>query len=357
MSDLKAVEAALRKNPLIAMFLDQGFWHAHHVDLMIRYNGEDKHFEADWIKDIWYAVRAPTKENAMTNDALRYAARLLHENRHTTGQPPWDGLDPHTQDSLVREVALYVAAAHPRADAPALATMRDDDLLCGDGYVYHSPDSGWEYAADHPIDSGECPDATDVRRSTEQEDFLHKEWLSAVDGAKAKNVPALVDRFLAWPLPNSVCADLCATERNYKHHRSGTNLLNANEARQMIEYLLAATHGAVAAHLEPSGMLDLRTCALMDQQYLMGARAAWNIANSDDPERHWAEFEAAHPMSDYVRVLKSTRAPAPNASAVADETEACARIAERPTYSGIGKLIAEAIRARLTPDKADGGTV
>ena len=50
-------------------------------------------------------------------------------------------------------------------------------------------------------------------------------------------------------------------------------------------------------------------------------------------------------------------APAPIASAVADETEACARIAERPTYSGIGKLIAEAIRARLTPDKADGGTV
>ena len=54
---LGPVEEALRKNPLIAMFLDQGFWHAHHVDLTIRYNGEDRKFEADWLKDIWYAVR------------------------------------------------------------------------------------------------------------------------------------------------------------------------------------------------------------------------------------------------------------------------------------------------------------
>jgi hypothetical protein len=53
---LAQVEAALRKNPLIAMFLDQRFWHAHHVDMVIRYNGKDERFEADWIKDIWYVV-------------------------------------------------------------------------------------------------------------------------------------------------------------------------------------------------------------------------------------------------------------------------------------------------------------
>jgi hypothetical protein len=50
---------------------------------------------------------------------------------------------------------------------------------------------------------------------------------------------ALVDRFLAWPLPESVCADLCATEQGYPH-RIGTNLLSAEEARQMLEYLLTA---------------------------------------------------------------------------------------------------------------------
>jgi hypothetical protein len=48
---------------------------------------------------------------------------------------------------------------------------------------------------------------------------------------------ALVDRFLMWPLPESVCSDLCATNPNYPFPRSGTNLLTADEARQMFEYL------------------------------------------------------------------------------------------------------------------------
>lgn len=52
-------------------------------------------------------------------------------------------------------------------------------------------------------------------------------------------IKALVDRFLAWPLPKSVRSDLCVTEE-YPHPRSGTNLLTADEARQMFEYLFAA---------------------------------------------------------------------------------------------------------------------
>jgi len=47
----------------------------------------------------------------------------------------------------------------------------------------------------------------------------------------------LVNAFLAWPLPDSVCSDQCATEKGYPN-RSGTNLLTAIEARQMFEYLL-----------------------------------------------------------------------------------------------------------------------
>jgi len=49
---------------------------------------------------------------------------------------------------------------------------------------------------------------------------------------------ALVDRFLAWPLPKSVCSDLCATMPDYPHQRTGTNLLTAEEARQMLEAIL-----------------------------------------------------------------------------------------------------------------------
>lgn len=47
----------------------------------------------------------------------------------------------------------------------------------------------------------------------------------------------LVDKFLRWSLPASVCSDPCATMAGYPH-RTGTNLLNAVEARQMIVYLM-----------------------------------------------------------------------------------------------------------------------
>lgn len=43
----------------------------------------------------------------------------------------------------------------------------------------------------------------------------------------------MVDDFLRWPLPNSVCADLCATKQQLG--RVGTNLLTAVEAKQMFE--------------------------------------------------------------------------------------------------------------------------
>jgi hypothetical protein len=47
----------------------------------------------------------------------------------------------------------------------------------------------------------------------------------------------MVDRFLAWPLPASVCSDACVVQRGYPH-RIGTNLLTADEARQMLEHVL-----------------------------------------------------------------------------------------------------------------------
>lgn len=47
----------------------------------------------------------------------------------------------------------------------------------------------------------------------------------------------MVQRFLTWPLPASVCADLCATQQGAPH-RTGTSLLSASEAREMLEYVL-----------------------------------------------------------------------------------------------------------------------
>jgi len=75
---LAQVEAALRKNPLIAKFLDQGFWHAHHVDIVIRHDGVDLRYEADWIKDLWYIVR---RRGLSATEAVR-AEQTLPEEGH-----------------------------------------------------------------------------------------------------------------------------------------------------------------------------------------------------------------------------------------------------------------------------------
>jgi hypothetical protein len=57
----------------------------------------------------------------------------------------------------------------------------------------------------------------------------------------------LVDRFLSWPLPDSVCADRVACMPG-SPHRTGTNLLTAAEALQMLEYVL----GDQASSPQPS---------------------------------------------------------------------------------------------------------
>ncbi len=43
----------------------------------------------------------------------------------------------------------------------------------------------------------------------------------------------LAERFLRWPLPDSVCTDLCATKQG--PNRVGTNLLSFIEAKQMMK--------------------------------------------------------------------------------------------------------------------------
>jgi hypothetical protein len=52
------------------------------------------------------------------------------------------------------------------------------------------------------------------------------------------DIDKLVNRFLAWELPVPVCSDTCVCDAEYQFERSGTNLLDAGQARQMIEYLL-----------------------------------------------------------------------------------------------------------------------
>ena len=58
--------------------------------------------------------------------------------------------------------------------SPSLSGSADGEALNGSGWVYFNEDTGTEYASNHPIESGECSYATDVRRSTIMEDAMNE---------------------------------------------------------------------------------------------------------------------------------------------------------------------------------------
>lgn len=83
--------------------------------------------------------------------------------------------------------------------------------------------------------------------------------LRATPANPAPDIDTLVDRFLAWPLPQSVCSDLCVTQTDgaFAHLRTGTNLLSAAEARAMIQYLLHIGPSHYVCPLEIQKLFEL----------------------------------------------------------------------------------------------------
>jgi hypothetical protein len=97
--------------------------------------------------------------------------------------------------------------------------------------------------------------------------------------SKTDTISALVDRFLAWPLPNTVCSDLCVTDRDYKFPRSGTCLLSADEARQMIEYLFAG-HPVIVAAREEADKFFAKDATFDKASFVDGAAFAVRVMAS-----------------------------------------------------------------------------
>lgn len=64
---------------------------------------------------------------------------------------------PITQEQIVREEESEIEETFPNLNMPD-----DRDW----GYGYFNPDTGHEWARQHPVQSGEVPDATEVQRMT-----------------------------------------------------------------------------------------------------------------------------------------------------------------------------------------------
>ena len=111
------------------------------------------------------------------------------------------------------------------------------------------------------------------------------------------NTKLLVDRFLSWPLPESLCSDPCASMPGYPH-RTGTNLMTAEQAEAMIEYVIAAPRQPEGEGLEVAAWQDAE-----NPLYTTGERRqmhAWatdgypivELCRLSDAQRAIAELEA-----------------------------------------------------------------
>lgn len=110
------------------------------------------------------------------------------------------------------------------------------------------PDEAWPNSPAVPTASGATNFGGDVQM-TPAKDEPYKNTLTPplipsnpASGATRETLTLtshdLAEAFLRWPLPETVCADLCATKQG--PGRVGTNLLSYSEAKQMFEQLLSS---------------------------------------------------------------------------------------------------------------------
>lgn len=115
----------------------------------------------------------------------------------------------------------------------------------------------------------------------------------------------MADKFLCWPLPKSVHSDLCVTDNSYPFPRMGTNLLTADEAKLMVDYLLSESAlapllSSLIAVVEAAEAWE--DCSfLMEEDVAFAANRGAAIARSI-PMRPWprsSAFSSAIPNEIY----------------------------------------------------------
>ena len=94
--------------------------------------------------------------NAETDELPEGVQYVLLRGLHAMG---WE--QPTSGSWEVLEAAIL--AALPHLGAPVAAAGTNDDQI---GWLYFNPDAGTEFSPDHPVESGEVPDADLVRAAT-----------------------------------------------------------------------------------------------------------------------------------------------------------------------------------------------
>jgi hypothetical protein len=98
----------------------------------------------------------------------------------------------------------------------------------------------------------------------------------------SRDIEKMAEAFLSWPLPESVCADRCTTEKS--KGRIGTNLLTYTEAEQMFQDIVGSRIKELTDQRENMCGLISRLCR---QSYKLGLKNkltddAMNYINKTD---------------------------------------------------------------------------
>lgn len=100
------------------------------------------------------------------------------------------------------------------------------------------------------------------------------------------NIEKMVERFLNWKLPETVCSDLCVTHLG-QADRVGTNMLTAAEAKNMLEHVLDGVEEITWHPInEPPTKTGQYLCRLTHQFIVCSfetsnvtGKPVWNYAN------------------------------------------------------------------------------
>lgn len=97
--------------------------------------------------------------------------------------------------------------------------------------------------------------------------------------SKKPLIDELVDDFLRWPLPDSVCADGCATKQG--PGRVGTNLLSAVEAKEMFEAVVLPKLATTASTAQAAPLRSAEAYFIEQDLFALYVEAKVNPARKD----------------------------------------------------------------------------
>lgn len=92
--ETSSIQSSIVRSKLFQQFLRQGFWHAHHVDLIWRHDGMDIREEADWLKDLWYALKDCRKAEDASSPTITSRATACAAGEALARQSGSPGVDP-----------------------------------------------------------------------------------------------------------------------------------------------------------------------------------------------------------------------------------------------------------------------